>query len=252
MKLALTHSGSDRARAAYQELASRYAFVDVAEADVIVALGGDGYLLQVLHRQMDRPLPVYGMNRGTVGFLLNTYRTEDLPAHVAAAKPVVIHPLLMTVIDSQGVRHVRRAINEVAVLRYSHQSARLSVAVDGTVTLEQLVCDGLLLSTPAGSTAYNLSAGGPVIPLGADVLALTPVSPFRPRRWRGAILPSSAEVRISNLDPAKRPIGASADSFEVVDAQQIDIVQDASTSLTLLFDEEEHLADRVLREQFAS
>jgi NAD+ kinase len=252
VNLAILHSDSDRARAAFEELSSRYAFVNAAEADVIVALGGDGFLLHVLHSFMNDPRPVYGMNRGTIGFLLNAYRADDLEHHIAAARPVVLHPLLMTVVDTDGVQHVHRAINEVSVLRYSHQSANLEVAIDGEITLERLVCDGVLISTPAGSTAYNLSAGGPVIPLGAEVLALTPVSPFRPRRWRGALLPSSTQVRIANLDPEKRPIGVSGDSYEVTAVRHVEVVEDAATALTLLFDPDEGLHDRVLREQFVS
>ncbi|MDJ0792358.1 MAG: NAD kinase [Acidimicrobiia bacterium] len=237
---------------AFEEIMRRYNVVDVSDADVIVALGGDGFLLHVLHETMDDPRPVYGMNRGTIGFLLNDYRAEDLERHIAEANPVQIRPLIMTVVDTAGTQRSHRAINEVSVLRHSHQSANLEIAVDGNVVLDKLVCDGVLISTPAGSTAYNLSAGGPVVPLGSQVLALTPVSPFRPRRWRGALLPSSARLRITNLDPGKRPIGASGDSYEVNDVSHVDVFEDADTALTLLFDPDEGLHDRVLREQFAS
>ena len=251
MKLALIHSRSARGIAAYQDLADRYEFVDVPDADGIVVLGGDGFMLETLHAMMDDPKPIYGMNRGTVGFLLNEYDPDRLVERVAAASPVIIHPLVMRASDTRGRTHGYRAINEVSVLRYSHQSANLEIAIDGEVFLEKLACDGVLLATPAGSTAYNLSAGGPVIPLGSNVLALTPVSPFRPRRWRGALLPNASEVTITNLDPEKRPIGASCDSYEVESVVSVDIAEDRQTSLTLLFDKGESLNERVLREQFA-
>ena len=251
-KLALVHAESPRGREAYEELAERWPFVPVDEADVIVALGGDGFMLETLHAHMDHPKPVYGMNRGTIGFLLNDYRTETLTERIGSAERVTIHPLLMQATDTRGVMHRYRAINEVSVLRYSHQSANLEISIDGDVFLEKLACDGLLVSTPAGSTAYNLSAGGPVIPLGSNILALTPVSPFRPRRWRGALLPNTVEIRIQNLDPEKRPIGASGDSTEVEDVASVHVTQDPDTALTLLFDKGESLHERVLREQFQS
>lgn len=251
-RLALVHSESPRGRDAYSELADRWPFVPVDEADVIVALGGDGFMLETLHAHMDHPKPVYGMNRGTIGFLLNDYRQDLLVERIASAERVTIHPLLMQATDTGAVTHTYRAINEVSVLRYSHQSANLEISINGDVFLEKLACDGLLVSTPAGSTAYNLSAGGPVIPLGSNILALTPVSPFRPRRWRGALLPNTVEIRIQNLDPDKRPIGASGDSKEVEDVASVTITQDPDTDLTLLFDEGESLHERVLREQFLS
>lgn len=251
-KVALVHSESPRGREAYEELASQWPFVPVEEADVIVALGGDGFMLETLHAHMDAPKPVYGMNRGTIGFLLNDYRMDSLVERMDSAERVTIHPLLMQATDVNGVTHTYRAINEVSVLRYSHQSANLEISIDGDVFLEKLACDGILVSTPAGSTAYNLSAGGPVIPLGSNILALTPVSPFRPRRWRGALLPNTVEIRIQNLDPDKRPIGASGDSMEVEDVASVTITQDPDTALTLLFDQRESLHERVLREQFLS
>lgn len=251
-KLALVHSDSPRGRDAYSELADRWPFVPVDEADVIVALGGDGFMLETLHKHMDHPKPVYGMNRGTIGFLLNDYRPDLLVERISSAESVTIHPLLMQATDMQGTMHSYRAINEVSVLRYSHQSANLEISIDGDVFLEKLACDGILVSTPAGSTAYNLSAGGPVIPLGSNILALTPVSPFRPRRWRGALLPDTVEIHIQNLDPDKRPIAASGDSMEVEDVVSVTVTQDPDTALTLLFDEGESLHERVLREQFLS
>ena len=251
-RLALVHSESPRGRDAYSELADRWPFVPVEEADVIVALGGDGFMLETLHAHMNSPKPVYGMNRGTIGFLLNDFRQDLLIERIAFAGRVTIHPLLMRAVDTEGTTHTYRAINEVSVLRYSHQSANLEISIDGDVFLEKLACDGILVSTPAGSTAYNLSAGGPVIPLGSNILALTPVSPFRPRRWRGALLPNTVEIRIQNLDPDKRPIGASGDSMEVEDVASVTITQDPDTALTLLFDQGESLHERVLREQFLS
>ena len=250
--LALVTSGSPRAREASEEIRGRYEFVPVEEADVIVALGGDGFMLETLHAHMDQPKPVFGMNRGTIGFLLNDHRVEGLVERVAQATSVTIHPLLMRATDTAGQTTTYRAINEVSVLRQSHQSANVEISIDGDVLLEKLACDGVLISTPAGSTAYNLSAGGPVIPLGSNVLALTPVSPFRPRRWRGALVPDTAPIRIRNLDPSKRPIGASGDSIEVEAVDVVDVVQDDATSLILLFDEGESLHERVLREQFAT
>lgn len=251
-RMALVHSESPRGREAYKELTDRWPFVPIEEADLIVALGGDGFMLEMLHAHMAHPKPVYGMNRGTIGFLLNDYRLDRLIERIDSAERVTIHPLLMQATDTDGATHTYRAINEVSVLRYSHQSANLEISIDGDVFLEKLACDGILVSTPAGSTAYNLSAGGPVIPLGSNVLALTPVSPFRPRRWRGALIPDTAEIRIRNLDPAKRPIGASGDSMEVEDVERIAIIQDSETALTLLFDQGESLHERVLREQFLS
>lgn len=251
-KLALVCSESRRGIEAFEELADRWPFVAVEEADVIVALGGDGFMLETLHGHMDSPKPVYGMNRGTVGFLLNDYRPDGLIERIDSAERVTIHPLLMQATDTDGATHTYRAINEVSVLRYSHQSANLEISINGDVFLEKLACDGLLVSSPAGSTAYNLSAGGPVIPLGSNILALTPVSPFRPRRWRGALLPNTVEISIQNLDPKKRPIGASGDSIAVEDVTNVTVTQDSETALTLLFDQGESLHERVLREQFQS
>lgn len=251
-RLALVHSASTRSREAFAELQNLYPFVPIDEADVVVALGGDGFMLETLHAIMSEPRPVYGMNRGTIGFLLNDFRVDELSERIERAGTVSIHPLLMTATNTAGDTFTYRAINEVSVLRYSHQSANLEISIDGDVFLDKLACDGVLISTPAGSTAYNLSAGGPVIPLGSNVLALTPVSPFRPRRWSGALLPDSVSIRIRNLDPAKRPIGASGDSMEVEAVEVVDVVQDDETSLSLLFDEGESLHERVLREQFAT
>ncbi len=251
-RLAFTASERSDAQETRARLAARYGEIAEADADVIVALGGDGFMLEVLHRNLADHTPVYGMNFGSVGFLMNEYAEDDLPARIAAAERAVIHPLVMSAVDRQR-RHVRGlAINEVSLLRQTRQTAKLRVSIDGKVRMPELVCDGLLLSTPAGSTAYNLSAHGPIIPLNGQVLALTPISAFRPRRWRGALLPHSARTTIEILEADKRPVSAVADNFEVRDVCEVHIAEDRDTRLVMLFDAGRSLEERVLVEQFAS
>ena len=230
----------------------RYGGCNVEDADVIVALGGDGFMLETLHETLDLAKPIYGMNRGSVGFLMNDYAEDRLEERVGAAEQAVIHPLAMSAEDQQGRVRGALAITEVSLLRQTHQTAKLSLLIDGKPRLPELVCDGVLLATPAGSTAYNLSAHGPIIPLGARVLALTPISAFRPRRWRGALVPHTAEVTIEVLEPEKRPVSAVADSYEVRYVRRVTIVEDRSIRLVMLFDAGRSLEERVLAEQFSA
>ena len=252
-KIAFLSSGSPEADAALKKLAKRYGNSLPGEADVVVALGGDGLMLQTLHAFMktkrSKSVPIYGMNRGSVGFLMNEYREEGLPARLAAAEPARIHPLRMTAHSSIG-ETTAIAFNEVSLFRQTRQTAKLKIALDGKVRLEELVCDGVLVSTPAGSTAYNLSAHGPILPINAALLAMTPLSPFRPRRWRGALLPQNAKVRIDILEPAKRPVSAVADDLEVRHVKAVDIAQDRNLAVTMLFDAGHSLDERILAEQF--
>jgi NAD+ kinase len=220
------------------------------EADVVVALGGDGLMLQTLHRLMGTAKPIYGMNRGSVGFLMNDFHPGDLAERLAAAHRSVIHPLLMTAYDLAGTPHQARAINEVSMLRQTHQAAKLSIAVDGRERLPELIADGVLVATPAGSTAYNLSVGGPILPLGASLLALTPISAFRPRRWRGALLPDYARVAIQVAEPEHRPVSAVADHSEVRKVTRVEVSMDRTVDLVLLHDPGHSLDERILREQF--
>jgi len=248
MKLHFIASSTETAAAAAQVLSARYGHVPVRDAEVIVALGGDGLMLSVMHQ--NRGLPVYGMNRGTVGFLMNAYCEDDLPARIRAAEETVINPLAMTAGTTDGHEHCALAINEVSMLRAGPQAARLRISVNGRVRMEELICDGVLLSTPAGSTAYNYSANGPILPLGSDVLALTAIAPFRPRRWRGAILPKSAMVRIDVLEPGKRPVMADADSRGVDSVLWVEIRSENTIRHRLLFDPGHGLEERLIREQF--
>ncbi|MRX50506.1 NAD kinase [Paracoccus sp. S-4012] len=241
-------SDTDTARLAHGSLVARYGQTPVEEAAVIVALGGDGLMLSTLHR--DLGLPVYGMNRGTVGFLMNDYHEDGLPERIAAAEHTVIHPLKMIAEATDGGRHQALAINEVSLLRVGMQAARLRISVNGRVRMEELVCDGALLSTPAGSTAYNYSAHGPIVPLGSNVLALTAIAPFRPRRWRGAILPDTARVRFDILEPEKRPVMAHADSRGVESVVWVEITTFPQMSHVLLHDPGHGLEERLIREQF--
>ena len=254
MKLALIVSDSHVARAAGEALKAHYAFVPVREADVVVALGGDGHLLHCLHEAMrfQDPKPMFGMNRGTVGFLMNDFKALKLEERVAAAKPFVLHPLQMTATTTAGDTVTHPAINEVSLLRETRQTAKIGIAIDGKTRMEELICDGVLVATPAGSTAYNLSANGPILPLEADLLALTPISPFRPRRWRGALLPAASRIEFEVREARKRPVSAVADQMEVRDVAQVKVAIDRSISLTLLFDPEYALDDRISLEQFAS
>ncbi|HEV2080869.1 MAG TPA: NAD kinase [Brevundimonas sp.] len=250
----LAFAASDRpeAQAALARLTSRYGQVDESEAEVIVALGGDGLMLETLHRNLGRRTPVYGMNRGSVGFLLNDYAEDGLPERVAQAVATVIHPLQMDAWAEDGRAHSGLAINEVSLLRQTRQSAKLRIEVDGRVRMEELSCDGCLLATPAGSTAYNLSAHGPIIPLDANVLALTPISAFRPRRWRGALVPHKSRVAFEVLEPEKRPVSATADGLEVRRVRRVEVHERRDVALTMLFDAGRSFEERVLAEQFAA
>ncbi len=250
-RIAFVSSDAELATDALKELTSRYGNAPVDDCDVIVALGGDGFVLRCLHDYMDTNTPIYGINRGTVGFLMNAYDADDLPARIADAQEEILHPLSMRATSTNGDVVEALAFNEVALLRSSRQSANLRILVNGQVHLEELICDGVLVATPAGSTAYNLSVHGPVVPLGTDLVALTSISAFRPRRWRGALLPSSAEITIENLNPKKRPIDGAADHTEIVDVVSVTVSQHPSKSVVMLFDQGHSLNDRILREQFA-
>ena len=242
------HRGRAKGAAA---LVRRYGDALPEAADVIVALGGDGLMLTTLQRFMNSGKPIYGMHRGTVGFLMNEFSEQKLSQRLAAAHVTVIHPLLMRARDASGRIHSHRAINEVSLFRQSYQAARLRILVDGKERLSELVADGMLLATPAGSTAYNLSVQGPIIPIGASLLALTPISPFRPRRWRGALLPDRAQVTIEVREAAKRPVAAVADHNEVRAVRSVEIGMDHSVAMHMLFDPGHSLDERILREQFA-
>jgi NAD+ kinase len=249
---ALLASPTDDAQLAVAKLRERRDWVDLADADMVVALGGDGFMLQTLHAMLEsrRTLPVFGMNLGTVGFLMNEWRPERLDQRILRAKKFDVYALRMEAETIDGEVISLPAINEVSLLRETRQTAKLELSLNGRVVMPELVCDGVLLATPAGSTAYNLSAQGPILPLGSGLLALTPISPFRPRRWRGAILPDSARVDIRVLDAVKRPVSAVADQREVRDVRTISISIDRSTSLSLMFDPEHALDDRITMEQF--
>jgi len=248
--LAFVSAATAVAREARAALEKRYGAVKPAEADIIVALGGDGLMLQALHRNIKRRTPIYGMNLGTVGFLLNTYCEVGLLQRLKRARKVTLTPLRMIAVNTRGKRHEVMAINEVSLLRSSRQTARLAVSVDGQKRLAELSCDGALVAT-AGSTAYNLSAHGPILPLGAGLLALTPINAFRPRRWRGALLPRASRVDLTILDPHKRPVAAAADSVEIPNVAKVTVTEATDIELTLLFDPEHDLEERILKEQFA-
>ena len=249
-KIAFVASDTDEAQAAMQKLQSIYGSHELDDADVIVALGGDGFMLQTQHQFMDSGKPIYGMNKGSVGFLMNEYRTDNLRQRIASALQSKIRALKMSVLDMDGNRHEAMAINEVSLFRQSYQAASLSVRTDGKLRLEALICDGLMVATPAGSTAYNLSAHGPILPLQAPLLALTPVSPFRPRRWRGALIPNTTEVVISVNEPGKRPVNAVADHTEVKSVVEVRVELDVDNVGLILFDPEHSWDDRILAEQF--
>ncbi|MCB1478847.1 MAG: NAD kinase [Rhodobiaceae bacterium] len=249
-KIALVASDAEEAAEARERLGSLYETVEPDACDVIVALGGDGFMLQCLHRFMNTGKPIYGMNRGSVGFLMNEYSEEDLSERIAAAQTALIRPLRMHATAADGTHHEALAINEVSMLRQSYQAAKLRIAVDGKMRLEELICDGILVATPAGSTAYNLSAHGPIIPIEAPLLALTPISPFRPRRWRGALLPSKARISIEVLEAEKRPVSAVADHEEIRNVMRIDVAEDQTASALMLFDRGHSLDERILAEQF--
>ncbi len=252
IRRALVASPTPAARAAEERLRAVYDFAPIEAADMVVALGGDGFMLQTLHAMLEarRILPIFGMNLGTVGFLMNEWRLDGLDQRLAKAKSFKVNPLRMTVDTVDGEQFSIPAINEVSLLRETRQTAKLEVEVNSRIVLPELVCDGVLVATPAGSTAYNLSAHGPILPLGSALVALTPISPFRPRRWRGAILPEATRIRFAVLNPVKRPVSAVADQREVRDVAQVEVRIDRTTPLTLLFDPEHTLDDRIAAEQF--
>jgi len=248
--ISFVSSGAPESEAARLKLAARYGDVPIEQAQVIVALGGDGLMLQTLHRTMMAPKPVYGMNRGSVGFLMNDYAERGLHARLAAAVPSIIHPLLMRARDVRGKETTARAINEVSLWRQKYQAAKVAILVDGKVRLSELIADGVLVATPTGSTAYNLSASGPIVPRGSRLMALTPISVFRPRRWRGALLPDRAQVAFEIMEADKRPVAAAADHTEIREVVRVAVETDHATSLILLHDPGHSFDERTLREQF--
>jgi NAD+ kinase len=252
LRRALVASPTAPAQAAARELTESYEWVSLEEAELVVALGGDGFMLQTLHQMLEarRSVPVFGMNLGTVGFLMNEWRLDGLDARIARTKPFRVSPLTMTATTVGGHTRVLPAINEVSLLRETRQTAKLEVTLNDRIVLAELVCDGILVATPAGSTAYNLSANGPILPLGSALLALTAISPFRPRRWRGAVLPEKARIGIRVLEPGKRPVSVVADQHEIRDVAHVAIAIDHLRDLTLLFDPEHALDDRITMEQF--
>ena len=251
-RIAFRASERPDAQEARSRLADRYGDCPCHSAQVVVALGGDGFMLETLHDHLDAGLPIYGMNKGSVGFLMNEFEEDDLLQRINAAERSIIHPLRMTATDVNGHVHKALAINEVSLLRQTRQAAKLRISIDGKLRLSELACDGALVSTPAGSTAYNLSAHGPIIPLDARVLALTPISAFRPRRWRGALLAHTARVTFEILEADKRPVSAVADNLEVRRVLKVEIAEDRDVGLTMLFDEGRSLEERVLAEQFSA
>ena len=250
MKLHFVSSQAPEAIKAAQKLKHLFGQAQREDADVIVALGGDGLMLETVHTVLDSGPAIFGMNRGSVGFLMNEFNTAELTDRIAAATETIIHPLKMTVTDKKGTTHSALAFNEVSMLRQQHQAAKLRISIDGKVRIDELVCDGMIVATPAGSTAYNLSAHGPILPINSPLLALTPISPFRPRRWRGAILSREAEVEIDILEATKRPVSAVADQTEFRDVVKVVVSEDEKRSARLLFDDGHSLAERVLNEQF--
>jgi NAD+ kinase len=249
-RIAFVAAASAPARAAMRELQRAYGAVAPAKADAIVALGGDGFMLETLHRHLRKRVPIYGMHRGSIGFLMNNYSVDGLPERLARAMPVTLNPLRMTTETVSGRRRQVLAFNEVSLLRETRQTAKIRISLNGVVQLEELICDGVLVSTPAGSSAYNLSAHGPIIPLGTGLLALTPISAFRPRRWRGALLPDGTRVSFDILEAEKRPVSAVADSAEVRGVARVHVAAEKRISMTLLFDPEHNLEERIIKEQF--
>jgi NAD+ kinase len=252
MKISFVASRSKKSQLTYKKLKAKYEkyIVDPNDADVIIALGGDGFMLHTLHQYIDDEKPVYGMRRGTVGFLMNRYEADNLLERLQASHVTTLHPLKMLATTTAGEHFEALAINEVSLLRETRQSSRISISLNGKTKIAQLVGDGIMLATPAGSTAYNLSAHGPVLPLGSNILALTPISPFRPRRWKGAIIPANSHIRFDVKDCKKRPVSATADNFEVRGVDSVEVFEDKSISLKLLFDPEHSLDDRIINEQF--
>lgn len=252
--IAILADTSEKAQDAKNALTERYTFIDANlpahEAKVVIALGGDGFMLHTMHQLMDSDVSIYGMNRGSIGFLLNKYSKLNLEDRLMNAKTAILHPLKMHAICADGKEVHQLAINEVSLLREKAQAAHIRISVDGSVQIDKMVCDGVMVSTPAGSTAYNLSANGPVIPLNSNILALTPISVFRPRRWRGALLPSNKTISFEVLSPMKRPISAVADFHEIRDVKEVHVCEDITRNIKLLFDEGSTLQDRIIKEQF--
>lgn len=249
-KIAFVATDMPEAQAARKALAARYGDAKPEEADVIVALGGDGLMLQTMHEHMQRRVPIYGMNRGSVGFLMNEYRDDTLKERLAAAECATLHPLRMRATLADGSKKDALAINEVSLLRETYQAAKIRISIDGKTRMEELICDGVLVATPAGSTAYNLSAQGPIVPIDAALLALTPISAFRPRRWRGALLSHRAKVRFEVLEHAKRPVSAVADHTEFRNVRDVEVEEDGAIDILMLFDPDHGLDERIITEQF--
>lgn len=251
-KLALMTADTPLAHRAARELAQKYTIVEVEDADVIITLGGDGHMLEVMHATMQLNKPIYGLNLGSVGFMLNNYSPDFLIERIAKAEEIKINPLLMKAVTVKGDIIRAHAINEVSLWRSSRQAAKIAIECDGVNRLSELICDGVMVSTPTGSTAYNLSAHGPILPIGSDVLALTPVCPFRPRRWRGALLPHNTAIRFTVLEPEKRPVNAAADAHEAADISHVDVCEDRHMTIRMLFDPGQSLEERIIKEQFIS
>ena len=251
-RIAFRAGPGEPAQASAARLIERYGDVPVAEAEALVCLGGDGFMLETLHATMSRNIPVYGMNCGSVGFLMNSYVEDDLPRRLAEAQAAILHPLRMHAVTQSGAVEEAIALNDVFLFRQTRQAGKIRITVDGRVRLSELICDGILLATPAGSTAYNLSAHGPIVPLSANLLPLTPISAFRPRRWRGALLPSNVDVHFEVLEPEKRPVAAVADFTEVRDVVSVGVSEDRSVAITLLFDPALNLSERIIVEQFTA
>ncbi len=249
-RISFIASDAPEATSALDALSARYGNADTDQTDVVVALGGDGLMLQTIHRFLNSGIPIYGMNRGSVGFLMNEYAESDLIERLERAEVAKVYPLRMTATDCSGNEHTALAFNEVSLLRKDYQAAKLRISIDGKIRLDELICDGLLVSTPAGSTAYNLSAHGPILPIDSPLLALTPISAFRPRRWRGALLPRQAKIRIEVLETKKRPVNTVADHTQFNDIVDVEIEADESKSVEMLFDEGHSLEERILHEQF--
>jgi NAD+ kinase len=249
-KIAFVAAENPEAVQAEAYLKARYQHVNPDDAEIIVALGGDGFMLHTLHEYKNTNLAFYGMNRGSIGFLMNAYEPDVLMERLQSAKPVDLHPLQMTVTLGDGSVQTAEAINEVSLLRQTQQAAKIRIVINGVTRLEELICDGILVSTPAGSSAYNLSAHGPIVPIGSDILCVTPISAFRPRRWRGALLDHSAVVRFEMLEAEKRPVSACADYTEIRDVIAVDVREDRSSHVRILFDEEQDLQERMIKEQF--
>ncbi len=252
MRIAFLAAPTEIARAALDRLAEIHGAAPLDRAEIVVALGGDGMMLETQHRLLGRNLPVYGMNCGSVGFLMNEYREEGLAERLEAAQAATLHPLRMRAFTAGAEPMEALAINEVSLLRETRQAAKIRILVDGKERLTELICDGVLVSTPAGSTAYNLSAHGPIVPLGANLLPLTPISAFRPRRWRGALLPAEAHVVFEVIEHEKRPVSATADYTEVRDVRRVEVREDRAVSLTMLFDPDHGLSERIIAEQFTA